>query len=146
MICFYSKVQGQASELLHKSCLLLSVAASAAVIGMWRLIQRLLHRFWKPKGVSSEAQPGREGCWAVESNLFLFQTWKEFWPETWKTTSGWNVYGATSAVKTDPWLALLALPPPLPRPPSANTTMPHWHDWYDENCWFLLKAGSHADN
>lgn len=97
---------------------------------MWRLIQRLLHWLWKPKGVSSQA----ERCWVMESSLVLFQTWKEFWPETWKTTRGWNVYGATSTKRTlrsENWplacparVAAPAGPPPLPlQTPPCPTDM-----------------------
>lgn len=90
------------------------------------------------------------GEWEVlgdGSNLVLSQTWKEFWPETRKMEddSGMECLRGrpcqeSTAVKTDPCLALLALPP-HPCPPSTNTTMLQWHGWYEGNCGFCLNPG-----
>lgn len=80
------------------------------------------------------------------SNLVLSQSWKEFWPETRKMEDDAGMEclrghpcQESTAVKTDPCLALLALPPHPP--PSANTNMPQWHGWYEGNCGFYLNPG-----
>lgn len=110
----------------------------------------VLHWLWEPKGVSSPAQVGPERCWVMESSLFSLQPGKnsdlkpgnledDAWMEC--------LRGAASAKRTmcsENWPlvfpACVARAAP-PCPPSANTSMPHWHDWYDENCGFCLKPG-----
>lgn len=82
--------------------------------------------------------------WAVWGNLFLSQTWKEFWPETRKRQGdgGMDCFlGATSTSESWPWSCPACFAPSAPAPPSTNPTMPHWHDWYEENCAFYLNPG-----
>lgn len=80
-------------------------------------------------------------------NLILSQTWKEFWPETrnMEDDAGMEcLQGHGHQENVVQWKLTLVLPClrcPRSPAPSANTTMPHWHDWYEENCSFCLKPG-----
>lgn len=82
-------------------------------------------------------------------NLFLSQTWKEFWPETRKRQgdagmecfSGATSTRATSCSESWPWSCPACFSPPAPPSPSTIPTMLRWHDWYEENCAFRLNPG-----
>lgn len=94
--------------------------------------------------------PSLGGVWKVLGggvNLILSQTWKEFWPETRNKEDDAGMECLQGRLCQDnfvQWKLTLVLPclRCLRSPhPSANTTMPQWHDWYEENCGFCLKPG-----
>lgn len=76
----------------------------------------------------------------------LLQTWKEFWPETRKEKKkrrcGGEMFTEPQGFSEN-WPmscpALVTLR--LLHTQSANTTMCHWHGWYEGNCAFCSNPG-----
>lgn len=139
MICLSLKVQGEAGELFHKSCLLQLLLLQLLSLVYRGLLRGVSIDSETPQVSSPKLRWGVKdvGRWSQPSlpNLERILTWSQ-------EHGRWcrdGILAGLGAVKTDPCLALLVLPL-LPRPLCKHHRAPR-HDWYEENWDFCLKPG-----